>query len=87
MSLIMTSGDYGAGCQRSKFSPYFPASSPYVTSVGATQIQRHAETAFYISGGEFVYLIYYIYLFIHSQFLSVCLSVCKVDTFQNANQT
>ena len=53
MSLIMTSGDYGAGCQRSKFSPYFPASSPYVTSVGATQIQRHAETAFYISGGEF----------------------------------
>eukprot|EP01112_Ceratiomyxa_fruticulosa_P017649 TRINITY_DN5544_c0_g1_i5.p1 TRINITY_DN5544_c0_g1~~TRINITY_DN5544_c0_g1_i5.p1 ORF type:complete len:557 (+),score=131.73 TRINITY_DN5544_c0_g1_i5:128-1672(+) len=38
VSIIFASGDYGTGCELClRFKPSYPASSPYVTSVGATQ--------------------------------------------------
>ena len=45
VTLIAASGDYGANCgdlcsasNQCGYAPYFPASSPYVTAVGATQV-------------------------------------------------
>ncbi|XP_070605501.1 tripeptidyl-peptidase 1 [Erythrolamprus reginae] len=62
MSILFASGDSGAGCRavsggQHTFRPSFPASSPYVTTVGGTTFQQPfgvgAEVAHYISGGGF----------------------------------
>eukprot|EP01126_Amoeba_proteus_P024427 TRINITY_DN2461_c0_g1_i10.p1 TRINITY_DN2461_c0_g1~~TRINITY_DN2461_c0_g1_i10.p1 ORF type:complete len:592 (-),score=87.73 TRINITY_DN2461_c0_g1_i10:37-1812(-) len=51
ITLICASGDSGANgrtdrtCSNSRFNPIFPASSPYVTTVGATQISEGSGTA------------------------------------------
>ncbi|XP_066475694.1 tripeptidyl-peptidase 1 [Tiliqua scincoides] len=62
ISILFASGDSGAGCRKATggehvFRPSFPASSPYVTTVGGTSF-RHpflvsAEVTDYISGGGF----------------------------------
>jgi tripeptidyl-peptidase I len=45
-SILFASGDSGVGCTACKsFSPDFPASSPYVTAVGGTQLSGSASTA------------------------------------------
>lgn len=59
VSVLFASGDYGAGgyCEANdgtsalKLQPSFPASCPYVTSVGGTM--SIPETASYFSGGGF----------------------------------
>uniref|UniRef100_A0A8C5SPS1 Tripeptidyl-peptidase 1 n=1 Tax=Laticauda laticaudata TaxID=8630 RepID=A0A8C5SPS1_LATLA len=62
ISILFASGDSGAGCRtvsggKHVFRPSFPASSPYVTTVGGTAFQQPfligAEVADYISGGGF----------------------------------
>lgn len=61
LTLLFASGDSGAGCRsvsgRHKFRPSFPASSPYVTTVGGTAFQNPFrvtdEIVDYISGGGF----------------------------------
>ncbi|XP_048215399.1 tripeptidyl-peptidase 1 [Perognathus longimembris pacificus] len=61
LTLLFASGDSGAGCwsvsRRHKFRPSFPASSPYVTTVGGTSFQNPFlvtnEIVDYISGGGF----------------------------------
>jgi tripeptidyl-peptidase-1 len=59
VSIIVSSGDLGAGmsCQsndgtkRTKFIPSFPATCPYVTSVGSTQGIGPETAASFSSGG------------------------------------
>ncbi|KAL8191487.1 UNVERIFIED_CONTAM: polynucleotide 3'-phosphatase [Gekko kuhli] len=62
ISILFASGDSGAGCRKVSggkhvFRPSFPASSPYVTTVGGTSFQHpflvSAEVVDYISGGGF----------------------------------
>lgn len=61
LTLLFASGDTGAGCWsvsgRHKFRPSFPASSPYVTTVGGTSFKNPFlitdEVVDYISGGGF----------------------------------
>ncbi|XP_038632251.1 tripeptidyl-peptidase 1 [Scyliorhinus canicula] len=62
ITLLFASGDDGAGCREVRrgvntFNPSFPASSPYVTTVGGTSFknpfQITAEVTDYISGGGF----------------------------------
>ncbi|XP_074789517.1 tripeptidyl-peptidase 1 [Athene noctua] len=62
LTILFASGDDGAGCRRvpggkHTFRPSFPASSPYVTTVGGTSFknpfQVTAEVTDYISGGGF----------------------------------
>uniref|UniRef100_A0A8C7A3D6 Tripeptidyl-peptidase 1 n=1 Tax=Neovison vison TaxID=452646 RepID=A0A8C7A3D6_NEOVI len=61
LTLLFASGDSGAGCWsvsgRHQFRPSFPASSPYVTTVGGTSFQNPfrvtSEIVDYISGGGF----------------------------------
>ncbi|XP_041668933.1 tripeptidyl-peptidase 1 [Cheilinus undulatus] len=62
ISLLFASGDSGAGCKhlgggQNSFRPSFPASSPYVTTVGGTSFKNPFkityEVADYISGGGF----------------------------------
>ncbi|XP_053163655.1 LOW QUALITY PROTEIN: tripeptidyl-peptidase 1 [Hemicordylus capensis] len=62
ISILFASGDSGAGCLKTPagthvFRPSFPASSPYVTTVGGTSFLHpfcvSAEAADYISGGGF----------------------------------
>jgi tripeptidyl-peptidase I len=58
VSILVSSGDSGVGCNGSEFSPSFPSSCPYVTSVGATSIPNggdinSAEVAASFSGGGF----------------------------------
>nr|XP_054379954.1 tripeptidyl-peptidase 1 isoform X1 [Pongo abelii] len=61
LTLLFASGDSGAGCWsvsgRHQFRPTFPASSPYVTTVGGTSFQEPFlitnEIVDYISGGGF----------------------------------
>ncbi|XP_054829079.1 tripeptidyl-peptidase 1 [Eublepharis macularius] len=62
ISILFASGDSGAGCRKVSggkhvFRPSFPASSPYVTTVGGTSFQHpflvSAEVTDYISGGGF----------------------------------
>ncbi|XP_003512905.2 tripeptidyl-peptidase 1 isoform X1 [Cricetulus griseus] len=61
LTLLFASGDTGAGCWsvsgRHKFRPSFPASSPYVTTVGGTSFRNPFlitnEVVDYISGGGF----------------------------------
>uniref|UniRef100_A0A8C6U2A7 Tripeptidyl-peptidase 1 n=1 Tax=Neogobius melanostomus TaxID=47308 RepID=A0A8C6U2A7_9GOBI len=61
ISLLFASGDSGAGCRHmgkeNAFRPSFPASSPYVTTVGGTSFKNPfkvtEEVTDYISGGGF----------------------------------
>ncbi|KAM6912461.1 tripeptidyl-peptidase 1 [Xenentodon cancila] len=62
ISLLFASGDSGAGCrhmgkERNSFRPSFPASSPYVTTVGGTSFKNPFKITYevtdYISGGGF----------------------------------
>nr|KAF6325903.1 tripeptidyl peptidase 1 [Myotis myotis] len=61
LTLLFASGDSGAGCWstsgRHQFRPSFPASSPYVTTVGGTSFKNPfrvtSEVVDYISGGGF----------------------------------
>ncbi|XP_004642106.1 tripeptidyl-peptidase 1 [Octodon degus] len=61
LTLLFASGDSGAGCWsvsgKHQFRPSFPASSPYVTTVGGTSFQNPFritnEVVDYISGGGF----------------------------------
>uniref|UniRef100_A0AAQ5YQT4 Tripeptidyl-peptidase 1 n=1 Tax=Amphiprion ocellaris TaxID=80972 RepID=A0AAQ5YQT4_AMPOC len=62
ISLLFASGDSGAGCkhmgkQQNSFRPSFPASSPYVTTVGGTSFKNPFKVTYevtdYISGGGF----------------------------------
>lgn len=58
LSMLFASGDDGANCiDNKKFRPSFPASSPFVTTVGGTAFVNpftdSAEYAYGISGGGF----------------------------------
>ncbi|XP_048830842.1 tripeptidyl-peptidase 1 [Brienomyrus brachyistius] len=62
LSMLFASGDSGAGCRHlskgsNAFRPSFPASSPYVTTVGGTSFQNPFKVTYevtdYISGGGF----------------------------------
>ncbi|XP_041873991.1 tripeptidyl-peptidase 1 isoform X3 [Corvus hawaiiensis] len=62
LTILFASGDEGAGCRRvhsgnHTFRPSFPASSPYVTTVGGTSFKNPflvtEEVTDYISGGGF----------------------------------
>ncbi|KAI4872239.1 hypothetical protein NFI96_034397 [Prochilodus magdalenae] len=62
ISMLFASGDSGAGCrhltkQENVFRPSFPASSPYVTTVGGTSFKNPFKVTYevtdYISGGGF----------------------------------
>uniref|UniRef100_A0A7M4G1Y4 Tripeptidyl-peptidase 1 n=1 Tax=Crocodylus porosus TaxID=8502 RepID=A0A7M4G1Y4_CROPO len=62
LTVLFASGDEGAGCRKSPggahaFRPSFPASSPYVTTVGGTAFKNpflvSLEVTDYISGGGF----------------------------------
>ncbi|XP_037550851.1 tripeptidyl-peptidase 1 [Nematolebias whitei] len=62
ISLLFASGDSGAGCRhlnptQNVFRPSFPASSPYVTTVGGTSFKNPFKVTYevtdYISGGGF----------------------------------
>ncbi|XP_059375070.1 tripeptidyl-peptidase 1 isoform X2 [Carassius carassius] len=62
ISMLFASGDSGAGCrhltkERNTFRPSFPASSPYVTTVGGTSFKNPFKLTYevtdYISGGGF----------------------------------
>jgi tripeptidyl-peptidase-1 len=59
ISVIVSSGDYGTGCSLCySFEPTFPATSPWVTTVGSTRflenkIGPEAATQIFSSGGGF----------------------------------
>lgn len=57
LSFLFASGDSGAGCKKQRFNPSYPASSPYVTTVGGTAFDNPftvgPEYAYEISGGGF----------------------------------
>ncbi|XP_067098919.1 tripeptidyl-peptidase 1 [Osmerus mordax] len=62
LSILFASGDSGAGCRhmtkgKNSFRPSFPASSPYVTTVGGTSFKNPFKLTYevtdYISGGGF----------------------------------
>ncbi|KAG7510543.1 tripeptidyl-peptidase 1 [Solea senegalensis] len=61
ISLLFASGDSGASCRHlgkeNTFRPSFPASSPYVTTVGGTSFKNPFKVTYevtdYISGGGF----------------------------------
>ncbi|XP_038584372.1 tripeptidyl-peptidase 1 [Micropterus salmoides] len=62
ISMLFASGDSGAGCrqlgkEQNSFRPSFPASSPYVTTVGGTSFKNPFKVTYevtdYISGGGF----------------------------------
>ncbi|MCJ8736976.1 hypothetical protein PDJAM_G00018590 [Pangasius djambal] len=61
ISMLFASGDSGAGCRHltkeNVFRPSFPASSPYVTTVGGTSFKNPFKVTYevtdYISGGGF----------------------------------
>ncbi|XP_062863312.1 tripeptidyl-peptidase 1 [Trichomycterus rosablanca] len=61
ISMLFASGDSGAGCRHlskeNVFRPSFPASSPYVTTVGGTSFKNPFKITYevtdYISGGGF----------------------------------
>ncbi|KAM9290561.1 tripeptidyl-peptidase 1 [Gastrophryne carolinensis] len=62
LTLLFASGDDGAGCRqvdkgKNSFRPSFPASSPYVTTVGGTSFKNPFQVTYevsdYISGGGF----------------------------------
>lgn len=62
LTVLFASGDSGAGCRhltkaKNSFRPSFPASSPYVTTVGGTSFKNPFKMTYevtdYISGGGF----------------------------------
>lgn len=55
VSILFASGDDGAGCHKQIFRPNFPATSPYVTSVGGTVEQggEREEVGVSFSSGGF----------------------------------
>jgi len=54
VSVIFSSGDSGSGCRGStSFVPTYPAASPYVTAVGATNGATPAESSASFSQGGF----------------------------------
>eukprot|EP00117_Sycon_ciliatum_P006091 scpid19600/ scgid9774/ Tripeptidyl-peptidase 1; Lysosomal pepstatin-insensitive protease; Tripeptidyl aminopeptidase; Tripeptidyl-peptidase I len=55
MSLLFASGDAGANCRNHVLLPFFPASSPYVTTVGGTEglLDIGTERATLLSSGGF----------------------------------
>ncbi|XP_068122553.1 tripeptidyl-peptidase 1 [Hyperolius riggenbachi] len=62
LTILFASGDDGAGCKqvmknKNTFRPSFPASSPYVTTVGGTSFKDPFQVTYevtdYISGGGF----------------------------------
>ena len=54
VSVLFSSGDSGTGCRASTaFVPSFPAASPYVTAVGATDGRTPAEGSASFSQGGF----------------------------------
>jgi len=55
ISILFASGDSGVGCTSAcrAFTPDWPASSAFVTTVGGTQLDRHEEDAVSFSGGGF----------------------------------
>lgn len=62
LTVLFASGDDGAGCMevikgKNAFRPSFPASSPYVTTVGGTSFKNPFQVTYevtdYISGGGF----------------------------------
>ncbi|XP_069825383.1 tripeptidyl-peptidase 1 [Dendropsophus ebraccatus] len=62
LTILFASGDDGAGCRqvskdKNVFRPSFPASSPYVTTVGGTSFKNPFQVTYevtdYISGGGF----------------------------------
>lgn len=55
MSLLFASGDAGANCKQGTLYPFFPASSPYVTTVGGTEgfLAVGTEKAALLSSGGF----------------------------------
>ncbi|XP_063806854.1 tripeptidyl-peptidase 1 [Pseudophryne corroboree] len=62
LTILFASGDDGAGCrtvgkEKNVFRPSFPASSPYVTTVGGTSFKNPFQVVYevtdYISGGGF----------------------------------
>jgi tripeptidyl-peptidase-1 len=52
-TVLVASGDYGAGCNEEKgtFKPVWPGGSPHITSVGATDGEKEKGVSF--SGGGF----------------------------------
>eukprot|EP01100_Stratorugosa_tubuloviscum_P011261 TRINITY_DN4_c0_g1_i6.p1 TRINITY_DN4_c0_g1~~TRINITY_DN4_c0_g1_i6.p1 ORF type:complete len:577 (-),score=307.42 TRINITY_DN4_c0_g1_i6:166-1836(-) len=53
-TLLFASGDSGVGCKKcSLFVPDWPSSSPYVTSVGGTELNVNNEIGVTFSGGGF----------------------------------
>ena len=55
LTFLFASGDDGADCKNSKFRPEYPSSSPYVTTVGGTELNDlfTPEYGHEISGGGF----------------------------------
>ena len=53
VSILFASGDDGAGCHKQVFRPNFPATSPYVTSVGGTSMSEEKEIGVSFSSGGF----------------------------------
>jgi tripeptidyl-peptidase-1 len=50
-TVLFASGDSGAYCVHKKFTPFWPTSSPYVTSVGGTTKQHVSEERAWSDGG------------------------------------
>jgi tripeptidyl-peptidase-1 len=50
-TVLFASGDSGAYCVHKKFTPFWPTSSPYVTSVGGTTRHQGAEEIAWSYGG------------------------------------
>lgn len=40
--IIPATGEYGTGADATRFNPSFPGSCPYITSVGATQVNPNS---------------------------------------------
>merc|ERR1711907_701443 len=53
ITVLVASGDDGAGCSKTgqAFGPQFPSSSPYVTTVGGTDMGHMEETVDFSGGG------------------------------------
>ena len=53
VTVVFSSGDKGPACANGRFSPDFPAGSPYVTAVGGTDGKAPTEACASFSGGGF----------------------------------
>jgi subtilase family serine protease len=59
VTIVVASGDYGAGDthydrKTCRYGPFFPASSPYVISVGATKVITLIDILYRVFFGRFV---------------------------------